>query len=66
MERFLGLRYLLFGRTGYTDGKEYMMRVKAVQARRTMFEKSPIGPIQKGPWAMLLRPRIRRQIIGMA
>lgn len=59
-------RYSLFGKTGYTDGKEYMIRVKAVQARRTMLEKSPMGPIQKGPWGMLLRPRMRRQVIGIA
>jgi hypothetical protein len=58
--------YSLLARTGYTEGKENMMRVKAVQASRTMLENKPIGPIQKGPWGMLLRPRMRRQVMGMA
>jgi hypothetical protein len=52
--------------TGLTGGKEYMMIVKAVQRRRTQLEKRPRGPIQKGPWAMLSRPLIKRQTTGMA
>ena len=57
---------ILPGLTGMAGGKEYMISVKAVQASRTMFATKPRVPIQKGPWGMELRPRMRRQMTGMA
>ena len=57
---------LLPAATGIAGGKLYMIRVNRVQRRRTTLETRPRGPIQKGPWRMLLRPLRRRQVTGMA
>ncbi|KAI4282035.1 MAG: hypothetical protein L6R38_003255 [Xanthoria sp. 2 TBL-2021] len=46
-------------------GDEYMIKVKQVQRSKTMLLKRPMGPIQNGPWGMLLRPRMSRQVTGM-
>ncbi|KAI9880745.1 MAG: hypothetical protein M1830_000634 [Pleopsidium flavum] len=59
-------KHLLLAITGTTGGNEYMMSVNSVHMSRTMFEKRPIGPSQKGPWRMLFRPRMRRQTMGIA
>lgn len=57
---------LLPGPTGIVNGKEYMINVKHVHSSSTIFENNPIGPIQNGPWGMLLRPRMRRHTTGIA
>lgn len=57
--------YLLPVVTGILAGNEYMTRQKRVQAKVTMFAKSPHLPSQKGPCLMLSRPRYRRQITGI-
>jgi len=54
------------GSTGITTGKLYMTSVKAVHSSSTIFAKSPNLPSQKGPCGMLSRPRMRRQVTGMA
>ena len=56
---------LLPATTGITGGKEYIISVKHVHSKRTIFEKSPTGPNQKGPCLMLSRPLINRQTTGM-
>lgn len=57
---------LLLGRTGFPYGNEYIMSVNAVQNKVTTFETRPRPPSQKGPCLMLLRPFIRRRVMGMA
>lgn len=59
-------RHLLPGSTGITTGKLYMTSVKTVHTSKTIFEKSPNLPSQKGPCGMESRPRRRRQVTGMA
>ena len=63
--RTRGKQDSLSGSTGLTVGKEYMISVKHVQTKSTQFAKRPRRPIQKGPWGMLFRPRMRRQMTGM-
>jgi hypothetical protein len=57
---------MLLAATGLAYGKEYMTRVKSVHMSSTMFEKNPTEPSQKGPGLIFERPRMRRQVTGMA
>ena len=56
---------LLPATTGITGGKEYIISVKHVHSRRTIFEKSPTEPSQKGPCLILSRPLMSRHTTGM-
>ena len=56
---------LLPATTGITGGKEYIISVKHVHSKRTIFENSPTGPNQKGPCLILSRPLMSRQTTGM-
>jgi hypothetical protein len=57
---------MLLAATGFAYGNEYITSVNSVHISNTMFENSPIFPSQKGPGLIFERPRIRRQITGMA
>ena len=56
---------LLPATTGMTGGKEYIISVKHVHSKSTIFENNPTGPSQKGPCLILSRPLMSRQTTGM-
>jgi hypothetical protein len=63
---FVNLQFMLLAATGLEYGKEYITKVNNVHRSSTIFEKKPTGPSQKGPGLMFERPRMRRQMTGMA
>jgi len=59
-------QFMLLGATGLAYGNEYITSVNNVHRSSTMFENRPKFPSQKGPCLMFERPRMSRQMTGMA
>lgn len=60
------LQFMLLAATGFAYGKEYMISVNSVHINNTMFENKPNGPNQNGPGLIFARPRVSRQMTGIA